>query len=73
MRQGEPGHWQNWREWSLATIAGFSVLAVMLLIVGIVLFRLTFLPVSTGSGSGVRPLPSIHRAPTPTLPATTQP
>jgi hypothetical protein len=73
MQQHESGHWRNWREWSLAAIAVGSVLVVALLIAGIVVFRLTFLPTSSGSGSGTTPIPSIQRAPTPTLPATTQP
>ena len=67
MQQGEPERWRNWREWSLAVLVCLGVLVATVIVGGVIIFRMTFLPASTGGGSGTIPNPSVQRVTTPTV------
>lgn len=67
MRQQEPGQWGRWREWSFAIIAAVAILATVLIIGVIMLFRFTFLPVGNRQYyGGLTPNPAIQRSLSPT-------
>ena len=55
------------QEWSLAVLVCLGVLFATVIVGVVIIFRMTFLPASTGGGSGTIPIPSVQRITTPTV------